>query len=322
MNDEYKTTVISFDKDKKEETQQIQEVVQNEKDSNVRNVLFNVTTKVPHVEQTLPAVKVTPSTTKIDARSVEKINTKSKYLPTFYKKELRRFAWLFWMWIGILVLVWGLEIWAVVAISKNSNVSNWVMLTLIPGAALSLAGLIVYANNYFNFRAEAKNADFSKEKLVTVNVMKLYKRLKSAHINVNWFCSLTYAVGLLTIGFVYLIAGCVTRSWGTLDATTLANFGGNTCLIIVIVSIVCIFIAFFLHVYLLITNYLRSSKIDQFYGQQIVSDEELEVIKKKKNKKDAIIFLAVVLVIVLIGILVYKLIQNKKVNNTVTINNK
>ncbi|MCQ3908076.1 MAG: hypothetical protein MJ200_00480 [Mycoplasmoidaceae bacterium] len=80
-------------------------------------------------------------------------------------------------------------------------------------------------------------------------------------------------------------------------------------------------IAFFLHVVLLVTNYTRAAKIDNFYSVQIVSDEELTALKKKKNKRDLFIFLAVVMVLVLIGLLIYKLVKSRKVNNTVTINN-
>ena len=51
-----------------------------------------------------------------------------------------------------------------------------------------------------------------------------------------------------------------------------------------------------------------------------LSDEELRALKKNKNKRDLYIFLAVVMVIALVGVLIYKLVKRKKVNNTVTIN--
>ncbi|MCQ3907654.1 MAG: hypothetical protein MJ219_02710 [Mycoplasmoidaceae bacterium] len=80
-------------------------------------------------------------------------------------------------------------------------------------------------------------------------------------------------------------------------------------------------IAFFAHVILLVTNYTRAAKIDSYYSVQIVSDEELRAIKKYKNRRDLYIFIAVVMVLALIGVLIYKLIKSRKVNNTVTINN-
>jgi len=319
--DEFKTQVISFDKTKSSDNVQKPTVteVKSEK-PNIRNVLFNVTTKVPVVEESLPVTQVpVAKTQKVDVRPATKINQNAKALPKFYVQELRRFARLFYMWIAIVIGVFALETWAMIAIAKSS-VSNWAMLTMIPGAGLTIGFLIVYANNYFNFRNEAKNADFTKEKLVTVNVTKLYRRLKCAYINVNWFCTLTYVVSGLTILITYIVAWAISRKWG--DFSTDLFAGAFACKVTIICSIIAMFIAFFLHIYLLVTNYVRASKIDQFYGVQIVSPEELALLKKKKMKTDAIIFAAVVMLIILIGFLIYKLIKNRKVNNNITITNK
>jgi len=318
--DEFKTQVISFDKTKSDDNVQKPTVTEAKVEKpSIRNVLFNVTTKVPVVEESLPVtqVKVAP-TQKIDARPATQINANAKALPKFYTSELRRFAILFYMWVGIVIGVFGLETWATIAIAK-SGVSNWAILTMIPGAVLAIAGVIVYGSNYFNFRAEAKNADFSKEKLVTVNVTKLYRRLKTAHVNVNWFCVLTYVLAGLVILFTYIIGWGISRKWG--DFTTGLFAGAYACKVTIVVSIIAMFIAFFLHIYLLVTNYTRAGKIDQFYGQQIVSNEELDLIKKKKNHRNFVIFLAAVLLVGLIGYLIYKIVMSRRVNNTVTINN-
>ncbi|MBQ6970308.1 hypothetical protein IJQ19_01700 [bacterium] len=55
----------------------------------------------------------------------------------------------------------------------------------MPWPILVFALLIVAISNYLNFRAEAKVVDFSKEKIVTKNIKKLYLRLKTGYINVN-----------------------------------------------------------------------------------------------------------------------------------------
>jgi hypothetical protein len=55
-----------------------------------------------------------------------------------------------------------------------------------------------------------------------------------------------------------------------------------------------------LHATLLITNYLRISQIDSYYGYEIVATEELTILKKKKNRRDLFIFLTAVVLIGLI----------------------
>lgn len=325
-NEEFKTTVISYDS-RKHDVDPVIEQKEEVNKPNLQNVLFNVTTKVPHVAETLPTVQVeTQPTKKIDLRGVEKINKNAQAFPKFYIKEYKRSVRLVFLWLLLTAICLGLEIWAMIAIIQNPNVSNWTMLALIPAITLCIAFLIVYINNWINFRNEARSVDFSQGKIPTISVMKLYKRLKTAHINVNWFCGLTYVAGGLAILITYLIGFGVSikqgnPQWGILDPTFYASTCGPALLITVIVCSAAMIVAFILHVVLLVTNYVRAGKIDSFYSVQIVSDEELTALKKRKNKRDLIIFLAVVMVIVLIGLLVYKIVKSKKVNNTVTINN-
>jgi hypothetical protein len=59
------------------------------------------------------------------------------------------------------------------------------MLSLLPCIILTLSFLVIYTNNFIDFRNEAKNVDFQKEKVITINIKKLYMRLKTAYININ-----------------------------------------------------------------------------------------------------------------------------------------
>jgi hypothetical protein len=67
-----------------------------------------------------------------------------------------------------------------------------------------------------------------------------------------------------------------------------------------------------LHIGLLILNYLRAARIENFYNFMIVSQEELSVIKKQKNKRDLIIFLTSCLIIGVLIYLIYKLVKRNK----------
>ncbi|MCQ2956644.1 MAG: hypothetical protein MJ233_02050 [Mycoplasmoidaceae bacterium] len=87
---EFKTTVISYDA---RETQAKPIDLQPEVEKpTIQNVMFNITTKVPHVSETLPTVKVenVQPTKKIDLRTVEQINPQARCIPKFYMREYKR----------------------------------------------------------------------------------------------------------------------------------------------------------------------------------------------------------------------------------------
>ncbi len=320
---EFKTTVISYDARENQTQAKPMDFQSDVGKPTIQQVMFNITTKVPHVSETLPTLKVEniQPTKKIDLRSVEAINPQAKAIPKFYMREYKRSGRIAIMWGIITAVCLALEIWALVAIIQNIGVNNWTALTLIPPISLCIGFLVVYINNWINFRNEARNVDFTQGKIPTLSVMKLYKRLKTAHININWFCGLTYLLGGLTILCSYITGWWLTGKgqWGNLDPALFES--GPALLITVILSIIAIIVSFIVHIVLLVTNYTRAAKIDNFYSVQIVSDDELTALKKKKNRRDMIIFLAIVGTLVLIGLLIYRLVKSRKVNNTVTINN-
>jgi hypothetical protein len=68
---------------------------------------------------------------------------------------------------------------------KVTGVSPYISLLLAPVLVLIVSLWIVYLNKYYCFRGEAKTINFKDEKTLSINVVKLYKRLKTGHINVN-----------------------------------------------------------------------------------------------------------------------------------------
>lgn len=310
--EELKTQIITFKSDPSLKQKSIQARATNED-------ILNLSTMAAQV-QTYPTVKIVEQEPKnegkqkLETKPVKLLNKNYGAFPKFYKKELTRFFRIFILWILITMAIIGFESWGLYAIIVSPNVNSWLSLILIPGLMLSLGTLVLYANKYFNFRNEAKTVDFTKEKIVTINVVKLYKRLKTAYINVNWMCALGYCVFGFTIGITYLVAGFGYDTWGYFpDGIAVFN-------ILLIISIVGLFITFFLHIFLLITNNIRAAKIDNFYNIQIVSTEELALIKKKKNRKDLIIFFLVIMFLVLIGLIIYKTVKRSAKTNIVVNN--
>ena len=109
-NNEFKTTVITYDE--RESAQKTPEPeVKDANKPNIQNVLFNITTKVPHVAETLPTVEVQTqeenSTKKVDLRSIEEVNKNASSLPKFYVREYKRSARLVVIWAIITALCAG-----------------------------------------------------------------------------------------------------------------------------------------------------------------------------------------------------------------------
>jgi hypothetical protein len=64
-------------------------------------------------------------------------------------------------------------------------INNWISLLLAPLVILVGSLFIVYATKYYNFRNEARSINFKDEKILSINVQKLYRRLKTGFININ-----------------------------------------------------------------------------------------------------------------------------------------
>lgn len=312
-NDEKKVESQIINYDDKYETLPAKPVFSKQKDTfGIENI--QVETLKQNIDTTTAFSQV-----QLNTRPVKILNPNFQYFPKFYISEFKRYFRLFIYWIVLVCIVLaliGVAIWAIIT---SPVVNDWCCLLLVPPIILSFAGLIVYTDKYYNFRTEAKTINFGIEKVISINVVKLYKRLKTGDVNVNWMCCLAYVVGALVITFTYVAAWAQTNTsiWGI--APSLHN-GDFIYLALVISSGVGMFVAFFFHVYLLLSNYMRANKIDNYYAVQIVSTEELSLIRKKKNKRDFIIFFLVVMFLVLIGILIYKLVKKNSKNNIV-INN-
>lgn len=245
-----------------------------------------------------------------DTRRITQINQFASYFPKFYKKETKNALIMFCVWLSLLAVSLGVIGYGIYAVLKSHD-SNWLCLLFIPPFLILAGVFVVYTGRYFNFRSEAKTINFKDEKTLSINVQKLYKRLKTGHINVNWMCLTSYVVFGLFILFVFIVAKILNGTkFGTWDPSKL---GGDYIYEILFFSgLAALIITGLLHVGLLVCNYLRAARIENFYNFMIVNQEELNVIKKQKNKRDLIIFLTSCLVIGVIIYLIYKLVKRNK----------
>lgn len=335
MSETLKTKVISFNRNNglgnDAKLFESLEVV----DSQHKESIFrNTTARVPHVTRSISETILAQPKLETDFKKVANVNKNYASFPKFYLREFKHYQSLVVLWIILVFICFGLCSYAAYRIINNPQINNWVSLVLVPWPILVFTLLIVAISNYLNFRAEAKVVDFSKEKIVTKNIKKLYLRLKTGYININWMSGLSYILCALTIGVNYLVAlvinttefqdGKIIISTIDLNKVTDGNIlfscGGPIQLIVLIVAATFAGITFILHTTLIATNYIRANQIDSFFTVQIVSDEELTTLKKYKNKRDLIIFFAITSTLILAFVIIFKVIKkHSKKEVTVTV---
>ena len=277
------------------------------------NVFTNTTGKVPHVVQSIPVKNKYKWERKSYLDKIRSTNKNYAFIPKFYLKELKRYFHLSIFWFATVVLWFILGAITFHFIVKNTRVNNSLSLFLLLGIILLIALFVRYFTIYINYFNEAKTVDFSKGKIVSVSVNRLYKRLKSAHININWMCLLSHTLSLWTIFINYFLAWIISKAkFGDISYQTHHH---HAHLVLLFLPISVILLTLFLHIILLVTNYFRATRIDNFYGVQIISDSDLSVIKKSKNKRNFIIFFTLALLFVFIIILIIRHFKKKKRND-------
>ena len=228
------------------------------------------------------------------SKKIKDVNPYYSYFPNFYRKELQNSLIVFVIWSVVLGLAIGLCSYLCYLIVHNKSVDNWCLLTLIPILGAAVGFFILYLFKFLNFRCEAKTINFKDEKVISNNILKKYKTLKTSYINVSWACLLSYTICLLMILVDCIVCWIRYRTkFG--DVITPIHEDHNYAYAGVFWGGVGVVIfSFIMHVVLLLTAYIRYSRVENYYNFPIVPAEELTALKKKSNRRDLIIYLAVI----------------------------
>lgn len=270
-------------------------------------------------------VPVLPNTeienNKSTVKGLKKKNSYYNYIPKFYLKEMKFAKWMFIFGLGFFTLttiLCGVLIGLSFSIWKES-MNQWVLLLLIPVFCFSLAWLIVSANRYRNFYNEATTINFKNEKVLSINVQKVYRRLKTSYIDISYFCGLSYIIMLL---IMLIDSICVmfykSPTLAFADFYTPIKESGNYTYAIVFWASVTIMLSILIyHIFSLVSNYVRASNIDNFYNYQIVDPNEIKEIKKSKNRRDLFIFLLVIGTFIFLTWLIIHLVRQKNTTKVI-----
>ncbi|WP_027119535.1 MSC_0882 family membrane protein [[Mycoplasma] testudinis] len=234
--------------------------------------------------------------------------------PKFYEKELKyAFKGLLGALFILLLFVGGL---VATVLSISAYHRSWHLLWLmIPLALVALYAVYHGINNYLSLRSESQQIEFGRyERVPSANVIKIYRRTRTGYLNLNWF-----GAGIYLVGFLIIIS-TLTTAWAynlIQSATQINQFGAIQIyatndwwpLYVIIGTGLVLGLYLLFHVYNLIKNHHRATAINNYYGKEVVSEADITTIKRGINKRDAIIFVAIVCLLSLIGVFVYKFVR-------------
>lgn len=239
------------------------------------------------------------------------------YFPIFYKKEIRNSVISFIFACIVLFLIFS-GIGAAIYFTLNSSaVDPLILLLLIPVCAVTLGYWITMLIRYISFKNESSTINFKDEKVLSINIVRLYKRIKVAYININWLCALSYVIFVTTILVNFIVAKIMYQNipFGTWDISQVPVGVSGTYIVFEIIfwcSACSCIITIVLHFTLLLNAYWRAIRIENFYNTEIVPAEEMAELKKRIMRRDLIIFLACLAVVGLIVYVIIRLVKRKK----------
>ncbi|ASJ89209.1 MAG: hypothetical protein B1217_0315 [Candidatus Malacoplasma girerdii] len=254
-------------------------------------------------------------------KGLKAINPYYQFIPRFYLKEFRRAKWslIYAVLFFVTYLIFSTVISLLVAIepSWKAKVSPYILVLLIPLFIVLLITMIININRYRNFHEEAKRINFLDDKVVSTNIQRVYRRLKTSFVDINWFSFLSYVLLLLTmlIDSIAVIFSSDSKL-GFADFNAAWELNKYTYAIVFYSCVGVAILILILHIFLILTNYLRSANIENYYNYMIVDQNELTAIKRKKNIRDLFIFLLVIGTVIFLTWLIFRFIRRKRTNNT------
>lgn len=251
-------------------------------------------------------------------KHLSQINRFYNFIPTFYLKELRnaKVSFISCLTIFLIYLLGSGILIALVLTDTVKGIDDYSLLLLIPFFIFSLILLVINANRFRNFYNEAKDINFRDDKVLSTNIQRLYRRLKTSYIDINWFSLLSYVLLLITMLVDSIMVMFAKDSSGNRlnfgDFAAAWHYGDKTYTIVFYACIGCISLILINQITIILLNYLRSTNIENFYNYMIVDATEIQTIKRKKNIRDLVIFCVVIGSVIFLIWLIFRLVRRRK----------
>ncbi len=250
---------------------------------------------------------------------LQRANPYYSYIPKFYFKELSfaKSAAITYTTIFSLFIIGAIILVSLVFTNLKNVISPYILLVLIPPFVFLLPKFIFALNKYRNFFEEAKNINFRDEKVLSSNIQKTYRKLKTNYIDINWLCGATYFILLLMILVVCLLPVFIYRAPFADFITPITTDNQYTYIVLFWSAISTICVIGIAHIWVLVLGYIRTANIENFYNYMLIDANEITNIKKAKNKRDAIIVFAFFLTLAFLIWLILRIVKRNQATKVV-----
>ncbi|MGL4951886.1 MAG: MSC_0882 family membrane protein [Mycoplasma sp.] len=236
-----------------------------------------------------------------------------KATPKFFRFEVNVSLYLF-IFVSILSVVSlaGLG-YVLFAIFNKDTSPYWIIMPVVT----SLLSLFSFANcglNYRNLKKERKmNNNLFEKEIPYTSISKVYKKLVTANLNLNWTCLSIYTLLGLGILTTYIVTYFMNL-WAFYinDFTYLIIEGTNYAPVYAVwIMLSIIILTFIYNLVFFLVNKKRKSEIELFYQKELISDEVQLKLRKNANKRGSICFAFSSLFIGLIVLVTYFCLKRK-----------
>lgn len=250
---------------------------------------------------------------------LQKANFYYSYIPKFYLKELSyaKASAITYTTFFLLFIVGTIVLTSLIFTIWKNNVNPYILLLLLIPFVFFSIKFIFTINRYKNFYTEAKSINFRDEKVLSSNIQKIYRKLKTHYIDVNWFCIGIYIVAL-TIMLVDSLLPIFIYKTGFADFVTPIRVDKQyTYMVLMWTCVGFIIYTLTSHISILALSYIRTANIENFYNYMLIDANEIDNIKKAKNRRDAIIFFTIILTVVFLTWVIIRLVKRKQATKVV-----
>ncbi|MCV3743596.1 hypothetical protein OF377_01675 [Ureaplasma sp. ES3154-GEN] len=253
-------------------------------------------------------------------------------IPDFYFKEMKMSIWKFSFWIVMMFCLLGGISYFIYEVVVN-KFSPWIFLPFLVAMVFSFFLFLMGLSDYRNFKRENKNVSQSLDVLNTSNfLLKVYKKLVTAPIVINWTAASLYLVLgfsiLFTFIFTYLINlinnGAIHISHISFSNLVLIQnpndlndpINRQTPMYAVIGFGTLLCFVFISHLMLVTSAKIRLDRINVYYKEPIITNDDELKLKQSAFKKGLIVFCILLVIIGLILLIIYLVVfRNKRYRN-------
>ncbi|MCV3753868.1 MSC_0882 family membrane protein [Ureaplasma zalophigenitalium] len=257
-------------------------------------------------------------------------NTKT---PDFYEKEKYSSLCKLTFWVFLIGLILGAIAYFIYKVVEE-KFTPWIFLPFLMMFVVCFCMSLSVSSDYRNFKRESKNLSQSLDACNTSNfILKIYKKLVTAPIIINWvsaslylvlgFCILftfllTYLINLINNGAIHLNQisfGDLRIIKNPTNLNDVINLKTPLYAVISFGTLLCF--VFVTHLMMITSAKIRLDRINVYYKEPIITNDDELKLKQNAFKKGLIVFCILLVIIGIILLVIYLIAFKHKKNRSI-----